>query len=265
MATLVVVNGKRIEVQEALRQAILYNEEQLIERAIRMLLVEQYAKDNDIVNTDEELQLAADELRYQNELENVDKLNQWIQGRHLTLMSIQRGIDGHLLKNKVIQAIPKEAIQAFFTEHRLALDWIELYSIRLSSKALAEELYFQITEENANFHVLAMEHSLDLETKKLGGYIGKLKRAQISGEIEAAVFRVSLDKSWAPSKRKKVTIFLKLREWEKSHLRVKKSILDLFYLISLLINSELKPRLNILCLIDPSVKNNQPLSLAWNC
>lgn len=227
MATLVVVNGKRIEVQEALRQAILYNEEQLIERAIRMLLVEQYAKDNDIVNTDEELQLAADELRYQNELENVDKLNQWIQGRHLTLMSIQRGIDGHLLKNKVIQAIPKEAIQAFFTEHRLALDWIELYSIRLSSKALAEELYFQITEENANFHVLAMEHSLDLETKKLGGYIGKLKRAQISGEIEAAVFQSKPGQVVGPIKTEKGYNLFKVAgvgevtfESEKEHIRL---------------------------------------------
>jgi parvulin-like peptidyl-prolyl isomerase len=63
-----------------------------------------------------------------------------------------------------------------------------LYSIRLDNADVAEELYAQIVEDGENFHVLAMEYSTDAETKHLGGYVGKLARSDMVGEIEAAVF-----------------------------------------------------------------------------
>ena len=53
----------------------------------------------------------------------------------------------------------------------------------------AKELLSQISEEGANFHVLAMEHSQDENTRHVGGYAGRLTRSQVTGAVEAAVFK----------------------------------------------------------------------------
>ncbi len=97
-------------------------------------------------------------------------------------------IERKLLQDKVKASIEDNQIEAYFAEHQLDLEEVELYSIRLGNKETAEEIYAQITEEGENFHLLAMEHSLDEESKPRGGYVGKLSRSELTAEIEAAVF-----------------------------------------------------------------------------
>ena len=45
-----------------------------------------------------------------------------------------------------------------------------------------------MSDEGANFHVLAMERSKDEATRHLGGYAGNLTRGQMAGAVAAAVF-----------------------------------------------------------------------------
>jgi len=103
-------------------------------------------------------------------------------------MVIQNGVNNMLLRNKLRNSIPESEIEAYFAEHQLEFDRVELFSIRVDSEELAQELFAQITEEDANFHLLAMEYSQDEETRPMGGYVGKLTRSGMTGEIEAAVF-----------------------------------------------------------------------------
>src|SRR5262249_49901328 len=132
---------------------------------------------------------AADEWRYQHGLETVDKLNVWLTSNHQTTLSLQTALDAMLLRNKVRNAIPASQIAAYFAEHRSEFERVELYSIRVATREQAQELYAQITEEGANFHVLAMEHSTDEATRHLGGYVGVLVRKDVTAAIEAAVFQ----------------------------------------------------------------------------
>ena len=188
MSTLVRVNGEVVDTATALRVGILHDEP-FLKNTISNALIRQYAEKHNIRNTDEELQLAADELRYSRGLESVDTVTQWMRESNQTPLSVQDGIDIMLLHNKVRNAIPEAEIQAYYAEHQLELESVELYSIRLDSHDKANEILAQINDEGANFNVLAMEHSQDQDSRHLGGYVGNLPRSQVTGEVEAAVFR----------------------------------------------------------------------------
>lgn len=204
MSTLVRVNGEAIDLTAAVRSES-FGESQFLTGVIRGLLIRQHADRNNLRNTDQELQLAADEFRYGRGLESADALNQWMTESHQTPMSLQENLDLMLLNNKLRNAIPEADLRAYYAEHQLEFEKVDLYSIRVDTEDQAKELLSQIHEEGANFHVLAMEHSQDQDTRHAGGYVGRLTRAQVTPAVEAAVFKtkpisvvgpVKSDKGW---------------------------------------------------------------------
>lgn len=189
MSDFITVNGKSMDIREAIRLSFLHDDDKFVQNTIEFLLINQGAEKAGLKNTDEQLQLAVDELRYQRGLESAEKAQQWINENRLDLMTIQDGVNNMLLRNKLRNSIPESEIEAYFAEHQLEFDKVELYSIRVDTEDLAQELYSQITEEDENFHLLAMEHSQDEDTRPMAGYVGKLTRGGMTGEIEAAVFK----------------------------------------------------------------------------
>jgi len=187
MTPLATVNGEPIDVATALRHSLFQNES-FLKDAITGEVLRQYAAKAGISNTDAELQLAVDEVRYSRGLESADAAHQWLRENHLSVLSLQSAIDLMLLRNKVRGAISEAEVQAHYAEHKLEYEAVDLYSIRVDSQSKAAELHSQITDEGANFHALAMEHSQDEETRHLGGYAGRLTRGAMAAEVEAAVF-----------------------------------------------------------------------------
>jgi parvulin-like peptidyl-prolyl isomerase len=189
VSALIRVNGDAIDVPAAV-QLESFSEAKFLPEVIRGLLIRQHAERSNIRNTNEELQLAADEFRYSRGLESVDALNQWMSENHQTPLSLQQNLDLMLLNNKVRNAIPDSELRAYYAEHQLEFEKVDLYSIRVDTEDQAKELLSQIHEEGANFHVLAMEHSQDQDTRRTGGYAGRLSRAQVTSTVEAAVFKI---------------------------------------------------------------------------
>jgi parvulin-like peptidyl-prolyl isomerase len=187
MTTLATINGEPLDVATALRHSLFFNES-FLKDAITNEVIRQHAARTGISNTDAELQLAVDEVRYSRGLESADAARQWMRETHLTPWSLQSSIDLMLLRNKLRGAIPAADVQAHYAEHKLEYEAVDLYSIRVDSQAKAAELHSQITDEGANFHALAMEHSQDDESRHLGGYVGQLTRGAMAAAVEAAVF-----------------------------------------------------------------------------
>ena len=227
MSTFVTVNGESIDVASAVRLSLLHDST-FLKDTITALLVRQYAEKQNIRNTDQELQLAADELRYARGLEAVDAVHQWMREHHQSPLSIQESIDQMLLHNKVRGSIPDAQVQAYFAEHQLDFEEAEVYSIRVDSEQKARELMTQIADEGANFHAVAMEHSQDDNSRHLGGYVGKLRRSQMTGAVEAAVFKAKAGSVVGPIKTdngwnvfKVVSIRKPSLDETKSEIRVK--------------------------------------------
>lgn len=185
---LISINGHPYPVKEALRRSMYQSENKFTDDCIAEILIREYAVNNEIKNSAGELQVAMEEMRYQKGLESKEKFQHWMNSNGQNLLSIQNELDYQLLRNKVRASISYEKIETYFAEFQLEYDRAELYSIRVASEAKAEELLAEIEEEGENFHILAMEHSEDEESKLKAGYIGKVARSEVTAEIEAAVF-----------------------------------------------------------------------------
>jgi len=185
---LVIVNGHPYPVKEALRRSMYQSQNRFVDICISQILIREYAAKHDISNTVEELQIAIEEMRYDEGLESKEKFLHWMKSKGQNLLSIQNEMDYQLLRNKVRDNIPDEEVQAYFAEYQLEFDRVELYSIRAETQEQAEELLAKIEEEGENFHLVAMEYSEDHESFQKGGYIGDVGRSSVTAEIEAAVF-----------------------------------------------------------------------------
>lgn len=187
MAPLALVNGVGIDVDDAVRQQ-LFDGRSLLDDVVDEALLREYAARQGIVNSDLELQVAFDELRYRHDLVSVEATEQWLRDTSQTLRSVQNGLDLQILRNKLLGSLPEETLRAYYADHVLDFEFVQIYSIRVGTEALARELTAQIREEGANFHVLAMEHSTDEDTRHLGGWVGPRRRSELAPAIAAAVF-----------------------------------------------------------------------------
>src|SRR4029079_9633788 len=121
----------------AVRLSILHNNS-FLNDSIRNAVIRQYAEKHTIRNSDAELQLAADELRYSRGLEAVDAVEQWMRDNHQTPLAMQEGIEAMLLNNKVRNSMSEEAMQAYYADHKLEFEAAELYSIRVDKENTAK-------------------------------------------------------------------------------------------------------------------------------
>ncbi len=184
---LISVNGDKVDLKFALNTLRAFNDTFLIP-LVNTLVVRQYTAEQGIAVTDEELQVAVDEYRYMSKMESSDAFRQALKDRHLSVAAFQVGMENLLLHNKAIDAVLEDEVDAYLAEHQLEMDQVELYSIRLEDKDTAEEVKSLLDEDEESFLALAEKHSIDEATKKQGGYVGQLRRKDMAGEIEAAVF-----------------------------------------------------------------------------
>jgi parvulin-like peptidyl-prolyl isomerase len=181
------VNGDKVDLKFALNTLRAFDDGLLLP-LISTLVVRQYAAEKSLTITDEELQIAVDEYRYMSKMESGEVFRQALRDRHVSVAAFQVGMENLLLLNKAIDAISEDEVDAYFAEHQLDLEQVEIYSMRLEDKDMAEEMKSLLDEDEENFLALAERHSLDEATRKKGGYVGQLGRKDMTGEIEAAVF-----------------------------------------------------------------------------
>jgi hypothetical protein len=187
MKPLLILNGEEYDIKEAIEIDILH-ENKFLNSTIENLLIRQYCEKIGISNTDEELQVALDELRYNRNLESVEKTLFWLKNNNITIEGVQSGVDIMILRNKLRNSFTAEEIESYFAENKLSFDKVELFSLRLDTMAKAEEVYSQITEDCLNFYVGVMAYSTDETTCKINGFVGFVGRKDVTGEIEAAIF-----------------------------------------------------------------------------
>ena len=82
---------------------------------------------------------------------------------------------------------PEEKLAETFAYRKLELDEVELYHIIAPNLDLAKEIIAQ-AEEGEAFFMLARKFSTEEETRKMCGYIGRVKRSDLRAEIVAPVF-----------------------------------------------------------------------------
>lgn len=182
------VNGKQVGLASVLRQAKFTGRLQFLHDAVDAALIRQAAAQQGLEVSDEELQQAADDFRMEHSLHDVDATESWLAANHLSYESWEASLEEQFLARKLRDALTAQKIEQHFAENRLSFDTATISQLVVKDEGVARELRAQIVEDEADFHALARQFSIDDATKLASGFVGTARRTEMEAVIEAAVF-----------------------------------------------------------------------------
>lgn len=188
MNAFLTVNEHRIGLQQALNWQILFGGENLIDFVIDLVVSADEAKSRGFEASQDEVQTLFNEIRYMKRLETAESLRAWISDNHVDTDAIKLGCAFAVLRRKLRDSISPEEIAGFYAEFKTSYERAEIYQICIDDPDLANEICAQIVEDGKSFYLMALQHSTDVKTAKMGGYSGVISRSDMAGELEIAVF-----------------------------------------------------------------------------
>ncbi len=151
-------------------------------------IVDQAIAARGITVTPEEIQVEADRMRYENRLFRASDTLAWLSDQMISAEDWEVGIRDRLLTQKLAQSLFAKEVERFFSENRSDFDQVLLYRIVVPYMQLAQEIAYQIQEEEISFYEAAHLYDVDDARRYQCGYEGKLYRWNLKPDVSAIVF-----------------------------------------------------------------------------
>jgi parvulin-like peptidyl-prolyl isomerase len=174
------------EVMDHLKQTIQLRE--ICQQILTKNIVRRAAQARDLSVTSSEIQADVDRFRLSRRLERASDTLAWLESQLITSEDWEVGVRDRILAQKLADSLFAEEVEPYFVQHRLEFDQVLLYQIVVPYEQVAQEVYYQIEENEISFYEAA--HLFDIqETRRLQcGYEGRRYRSSLSPEIAIAAF-----------------------------------------------------------------------------
>lgn len=173
---------------------------EVYEKVLHQKIINQSAQEKGITVTPEEIQAEADQMRFERRLEKASDTLAWLTDQMMTPDDWEAGIRARLLYKKLANVLFSKEVEKFFAQNRLDFDQVLLYQIIVSDEKLAQELFYQLEEQEISFYEVAHIYNIDEKRREQCGFEGKLDRWNLNPEIAAVVFAASLGEVIKPIK-----------------------------------------------------------------
>lgn len=186
---MVMINNQSItdiDIINSLKQDVQYK--QIWQRILNQKVIEKAAQERGITVSPEEIQSEGDSLRMEKKLYKVSDTIAWLAEQMITVEDLEAGIGARLLSQKLAENLFKEEVEKSFAQNRINYDQVSLYQIIISEPRLAQEIYYQIKEQEISFYDAAHCYHIDENRRQFSGYEGQLHRWSLKPEMAAAVF-----------------------------------------------------------------------------
>ncbi|MGK7898404.1 MAG: peptidylprolyl isomerase [Xenococcus sp. (in: cyanobacteria)] len=152
-------------------------------------IVKKAATSRNITVTEEEIQTEAEKIRREKRLEKVTDTMAWLRANMLTPDEWEISLENRLLTDKLAHELLDKQVESYFAENRLDFEEFIIYQIVVPYQKLAQELFYQIEEEEISFYEAAHLYDLDQQRRYMCGYLGKKKRRDFQPDVAAAIFK----------------------------------------------------------------------------
>lgn len=186
MANLSRVSVDPDEIIEFLKKGIQFKE--VCQKSLEQKIINQAAQERSLTVTPEEIQADSDRQRREKRLEKASDTLAWLAEEMITPEDWEAGIRDRLLTQKLAEQLFAKDVEKFFAQNRLDFEQILLYQIISSSEKLAQELFYQIQEQEISFYEAAHLYDIDEKRRQHCGCEGKLYRWSLNPDIAAVVF-----------------------------------------------------------------------------
>lgn len=186
------------EIIDVLKQETLFKS--VCQKVVHRKVIAQAAIEKGITVTSEEIQAEADNIRYTKRLEKASDTLAWLKEQMIAPDEWEEGIAAQLLAKKLANHLFDKEAEKYFAQTRLDFDQLILYQIVVPYEQLAQEIFYQIEEEELSFYEAAHYYDIDEDRRYRCGYEGRVSRWNIEPEVAAAVFGASVGEVVGPLK-----------------------------------------------------------------
>jgi parvulin-like peptidyl-prolyl isomerase len=158
------------------------------QKILEQRIINQAAQERGLTVTTEEIQADANRLRREKRLEKASDTLAWLAEQMISPEDWELGIRDRLLAQKLAEHIFAKDVEKFFAQNRLDFEQILLYQIIVPDEKLAQELFYQIEDEEISFYEAAHLYDLDEKRREQCGCEGKLYRWSLKPDLAAVVF-----------------------------------------------------------------------------
>ncbi len=151
----------------------------------------QVAEAKGITVTTEEIEAEANRQRREKRLEKAVDTLAWLADQLVSPEDWEMGIRDRLLSQKLANLLFAKKVEAFFAQNQLEFEQVSLYQVIVDSQKLAQEIYYQIEDEEISFYEAAHLYDIDISRRQKCGYEGKLYRFDLPPNLAAIIFRSS--------------------------------------------------------------------------
>lgn len=192
MAGIVSIDDKVFSTEDFIRLLKLSGRfDGLMEDILKDQLTVHSARKAGIQLSEEEIQERADQFRRAHGLHRAKETVEFFDALGVTVDEFESFITDMLYQEKMMEQVAsEEAIQNYFQLNSPKFDSIEISHIVMDSEDAAKEMLSVIDDDPDCFEEMAREHSI-ADTSQQGGYIGRVMRGSLSGEVEAKVFNAA--------------------------------------------------------------------------
>ena len=161
---------------------------EIIQKILEQKIINQAAQERGLIVTPEEIQAEADRLRREKRLEKASETLAWLAEQMITAEDWEAGIRDRRLAEQLAEHIFAKEVEKFFAQNRLDFEQILLYQIIVPYGRLAQEILYQIEEQEISFYEAAHLYDIDEKRRHQCGCEGKLYRWSLKPDIAAVVF-----------------------------------------------------------------------------
>ncbi|XGB43019.1 MAG: peptidylprolyl isomerase [Nodosilinea sp. LVE1205-7] len=136
----------------------------------------------------EEIQFASDQFRYDHKLESATQTLAWLKEQMLTPEDWERGIKSSLLRQKLASHLFADQVEVYFARHKVQYQVAIVYRLVVAEQALAQELLYQVEEEELSFFEACHRYDADQRRRMACGLEGPVSRWQLQPDRAAMIF-----------------------------------------------------------------------------
>lgn len=167
-------------------------------KILRQRVVNQAIQERGLVVASEEVNAEAERLRRDLRLERASETLAWLQEEMITPDDWEAGIRDRLLSNKLAEHLFHKDVEKFYAQNKLDFEQILLYQVVVPFERVAQELFYQIEEQEISFYEAAHLYDIDEKRRHQCGFEGKLYRWNLKPDIAAIVFQAQLKEVVGP-------------------------------------------------------------------
>ncbi len=184
------------EIIDFLKREMLLKE--IYQKILCRRIISQVAQEKNITVSREEIQTEADSIRHRKHLEKASDTLNWLQEQIVTVEDWETGIGDRLLAKKVSEHLFDAEVEKYFAQHRLDFEQFILYKIVIPYQRLAQEIFYQIEEEEISFYEAAHLYDIDKRRRLQCGYEGRVNHRSLKPDIAAVVFSAAIGEVVGP-------------------------------------------------------------------